>query len=86
MSDGGPAFPTTPGQYVDQKREIMQGLPGSTGMSLRDYFAAAAVQGLVARGDNIPKRDEYHGKTQAYCYADMAYALADAMLEIKRQV
>lgn len=35
MNDGGPAFP------------YYQGPEGSSGMSLRDYFAAAALTGLL---------------------------------------
>lgn len=52
----------------------------SGGMTLRDYFAAAALQGTLARGDPLPNRFEFQGKTQAECYADMAYTCADAML------
>lgn len=43
------------------------------GMSIRDYFAAAALTGLVAHHDN------WHLKYREV--AEDAYALADAMLE-----
>ena len=43
----------------------------SSGMTLRDYFAAKAMQGFLASGVNAP----------ANVFATKAYALADAMLE-----
>ena len=53
---------------------------GSTapGMTLRDYFAAKALQGMFASG-NIPKsaRDEE--------LAEVAYEMADAMLKVREQ-
>lgn len=39
INDGGPAFPVSP--------EIYNGT-GLCGMTLRDYFAAAALNGLIA--------------------------------------
>jgi hypothetical protein len=47
---------------------------GQTGMDLRDYFAAAALQGLVA--DHT--RDNYPEELAAY-----AYRLADAMIRAR---
>jgi hypothetical protein len=44
------------------------------GMSLRDYFAAAAMQGYLA-GKAIPDR-----RDSIELYARSAYAIADAML------
>jgi hypothetical protein len=50
-----------------------------TGMTLRDYFAAKAMQGLIAspRGtpDGSDATDEY--------YAKCAYIMADAMLKAR---
>jgi hypothetical protein len=48
---------------------------GQTGMDLRDYFAAAALQGLLA--DHT--RDGY-----PEALAASAYQLADAMLEERK--
>lgn len=39
--DGGPAFPFTP---TDRSGQIAETQPG---MSLRDYFAAKALQGMI---------------------------------------
>jgi hypothetical protein len=59
---GGPAFPTA---TLAQKTE--------GGMTLRDFFAAKAMQGYVARG-------------KAYDFEDIAkasYRVADAMLKAR---
>lgn len=59
--NGGPAFPTP------QTPSTVDGL--YDGMSLRDYFAAAALQGICARGF----------QTEAFA-AVQAYRVADAMI------
>jgi hypothetical protein len=58
---GGPAFPTE--RALPEQR---------SGMTLRDYFAAKAMQGLLAN-NNI-------GAQQL---AQAAYVVADAMLEVR---
>ena len=62
ISDGGPAFPADFQLY-------------STGMTLRDYFAAAALQGLLAS----PAEAEF-GVSH---FATAAYEAADAMLKAR---
>jgi hypothetical protein len=62
INDGGPAFPTPPGvQHND-------------GMTLRDYFAAAALQGMLSdaciAGSDLQ-------------LAENAYSYADAMLKAR---
>ena len=62
---GGPAFPTGTGVT-----------PYNPGMTLRDYFAAKAMQGLIASnddgaGDRIDEVPMY------------AYMIADAMLKAR---
>jgi hypothetical protein len=56
---GGPAFPRT--QW-----------PNETGMTMRDYFAAKAMQALV--------QGNYFDVT-----ATLAYKMADAMLKAREQ-
>ena len=60
---GGPAFPRT--QW-----------PNETGMTLRDYFAAKALQGMIAADYNLAP--EYVPSIAA-----SAYVLADAMLRAR---
>ena len=64
-ADGGPAFPT-PGYNQPE------------GITLRDYFAAKAMQGLYANPD-------YTDQTATVC-AQWAYELADAMLAAREAV
>lgn len=74
VKDGGPAFPVS-------EEAIMR---NAVGMTLRDYFAAKALQGFCSNPNahNNPKacaewlRD--HGATSAY-------QMADAMLEAREQ-
>jgi hypothetical protein len=70
--DGGMAFPQSyriPGSST---------VTGESGLSMRDYFAAAAMQGILASdspGDN----------TSFKLVASMSYQQADAMLESRKQ-
>ncbi len=59
---GGPAFPGTEANYARE---------GEAGMTLRDYFAAKALQGMTTDGWQA---DERAGMARE------AYKLADAML------
>jgi hypothetical protein len=52
---------------------------GQTGMDLRDYFAAAALQGLLAN----PKLHEEIMKNGQSWIPDSAYGWADAMIRAR---
>ena len=68
--DGGAAFPTPESEHNGEWRGQ------EVGMSLRDYFAAKAMSGMVA---NIVRGHVSYGNTR-----DMAarcYEIADEMLE-----
>jgi hypothetical protein len=67
---GGEAFPSHPEAGV-QRHFIARG------MSLRDYFAAKAMQGIISIPDHW-----YQNGTESI--AEMAYAMADAMLEERK--
>lgn len=64
---GGSAFPTPDTPYPNGL--VKQGEPG---MTLRDYFAAAALQGLMAGSLNTDDCD---------AIAKDCYLLADAMIQ-----
>lgn len=74
--DGGPAFPFA-GEDLDCE-----------GMSLRDYFAAAAISSAVATYRHGRESDEkrpcvsfgYEDNSDATVVAEYAYAIAEAML------
>lgn len=70
INDGGPAFPCkrefrSNGVVIDYEM-----VPG---MTMRDYFAAAALQGLLADG----------GGSSWEVDANAAYKAADAMLKAR---
>lgn len=72
INDGGPAFPKQGvedgyGKVVGEVR----------GMTLRDYFAAKALQGMIAGADFTIDID---GPMLGIGRAKIAYAMADAML------
>lgn len=71
MNTGSPAFP-----QVDYKQPLEGGAHIMTihgGMTLRDYFASKAIQGLLASTKVMDIR----------IIADDAYAIADAMLKAR---
>lgn len=77
MSDeSGPAFPTTTGYFED--RDGNKCVEGSNGITKRDYFAAKAMQTLIAHeGSEIL----YSAETGALLLiAEKSYKMADAML------
>lgn len=73
INDGGPAFP------VPQHERASDGVLVSQqgGMTLRDYFAAKALQGMIAGADFTIDID---GPMLGIGRAKIAYAMADAML------
>lgn len=76
-NDGGPAFPVEVTQYADGSYAGAQTAPRAewcTGVSIRDYFAAAALTGLANIG-NV----DLAPHTPPILARD-AYTLADAML------
>ena len=71
---GGPAFPE-PGLSNLPNGEFIY---GQSGMTLRDYFAAKAMQGILA-GDHPITHDEDPLET----VAEAAYHQADAMIKAR---
>lgn len=65
-NDGGPAFPVFPASSVGHAAAFR-------GMTLRDFFAAAALQGFMAN----KSRPEWFQPEQD---AQYLYKIADAML------
>ena len=67
MNTGGPAFPGF--DYISQDKK-----KNPEGMTLRDYFAAKAMQAMTHRGDGA-----------MYFSSLQAYKMADAMLKAREQ-
>ena len=70
---GGPAFPVPPELCQDLTIEEQRG------MTLRDYFAAKAMQGMLAN----PKLQEQILKAGQSWIEESAWKVADAMLATK---
>jgi len=75
MNDGGPAFPRASNPEAADFRQV--------GMSLRDYFAAVALQGMAAEmvKGGYPTDNFIEGFRERELIAETAYRLADAMLQ-----
>jgi hypothetical protein len=73
---GGPAFPAHDYIVGDLQAEGFAKLGETRGMTLRDYFAAKAMQAML---DSFSHPDNYEFA------ADRAYKMADAMLKARQQ-
>lgn len=79
-TDGGPAFPVSTGSKVSDVCGPYGHQDGNStwqfpGMTLRDYFAAKAMQGDCVRNE--------WGKNDLEDLASWAYLVADAMLKAR---
>ena len=68
---GGPVFPT---ESYSIERDVMV---REEGMTLRDYFAAKAMQAFIARETKL--------NPDLMMYAGAAYDVANAMLKAREQ-
>ena len=75
----GPAFPQRGGPIADASGSVCGYLGDSPGMTLRDYFAAKAMEGQIA-GDADATEDCYRVNI-----ARFSYAMADAMLAARQE-
>jgi hypothetical protein len=76
MKDGGPAFPQPPCPDCGTQH-APEHVPG---MSLRDYFAAKALNGMLASDSSVDRTKVNKAK-----WAEVAYEFADAMLKAREQ-
>lgn len=74
IDDGGPAFPQCQTRKSSPGLDVLVSTWG--GMTLRDYFAAHALQGLMA-DSNV------NADCETLCHA--AYQLADGMLKVRKE-
>jgi hypothetical protein len=71
IDDGGPAFPCP-----EASSAHFDNLTAYMGLTLRDYFAAAALQGFVTNNGT---------DTADGALAEWSYSLADAMIKAKKK-
>ena len=77
--DGGDAFPTI--KQFGESGEYWQ--EQGPGMTLRDYFAAKALDGLMSGRWKADIHDIY--TADACAWANSAYVFADAMIEARKK-
>ena len=74
IDDGGAAFPID--SYILNPNATEKEIKEAQGMTLRDYFAAAALQGFITNNGTDNTADG--------TLAEWAYTLADAMIEARK--
>jgi len=84
MNNGGPAFPLQHEKLFIKDHMVQnEVVEGAKGMSLRDYFAAHAMQGLLAGNAQDEMMEGLDGLSPKAVLVAHAYEFADAMLEEK---
>jgi hypothetical protein len=82
-NDGGAAFPFH-AEVMNRWDEGTHTVADFTGMTLRDYFAAAAMGAIIGREDTAAS-SEAHVPQLHSDVSRFAYGLADAMLKAREQ-
>lgn len=79
---GGSAFPRPYSQFaLNDHDDIRQSMWDQEGMSMRDWFAGMALQGLMAENATLPYQDRRSFMAMAF----EAYQMADAMIAERRR-
>lgn len=81
LPDGGPAFPT------DNEKQVGHQTWHYEGMTLRDYFAAAALTGvmeMISKGSHQPSPADKSGG--ASFIARSTYEIADEMIRARAAI
>lgn len=81
--DGGPAFSQVSTDHLWGINRDQIDVRSRGGMSLRDYFAAEAMNALAQR--LIPPKTREELPEVHAAFAEIAYSLADAMLEARKR-
>ena len=81
INDGGTAFPCV--YYSEPIGSIGPQLTIKGGMTLRDYFAAAALQGILSGADRSTVKYLENMRYPAGEMSSAAYNIADAMIKAR---
>lgn len=85
IKDGGPAFPVFIVAGHADPEQVAEACRDAAGLTVRDYFAAKAMQGYLSNSwlakeiDSMGERSD-----QQAIFADIAYSMADAMLAARK--
>jgi hypothetical protein len=84
--DGGPAFPNEYSLIEIGDGSYLESRP-TTGMTLRDYFAAKAMQGLYASGNLVFDQNGKEVAKEIFIkhISSISYEMADAMLKAREE-
>ena len=77
INDGGPAFPVHSVSWKEKGEDCVA--IGTHGMTLRDYFVAQALAGVLSSGD-VEIKTIVSNKLAAASFTQSCYIIADAML------
>jgi len=77
QNDGGSAFPVPTTHHPNGQIEY-----GTSGMTLRDYFAAHAIGNLITNKSVLEAADDAK-QPISKVVASIAYDIADAMLNVR---
>lgn len=84
LNDGGPAFPCEVDSTQPLHRQVGNTVWQTYGMTLRDYFAAKAMQALAAQALPLKHETGFGINDRRAHVASAAYAMADAMLKARQ--
>lgn len=82
INDGGPAFAAA-GVYVDDNMSAREIEASQAGMSLRDFFAAHALAGILSHSELMTAcvyAGERDGRPPRDVVTEAAYRYADSMI------
>lgn len=71
--------------YPDYAFPLPQKVDYQPGMGLREYFAAAALTGLITTMEVGVKESDDAEEDAIFCVAALSYKVADAMIEARRR-
>ena len=80
IDDGGPAFP----HFKFAENGKVEILPQG-GMTLRDYFAAQTLTGILSSGD-AKLENIISDKSATAVFAQSCYIIAEAMIDARKEV
>lgn len=99
IDNGGSAFPVTNPQFIykaggdaaksgtttdERDRLYMEATErAASGMSLRDYFAAKAMQGFASTARDLSRASDAHLREEFDFVSRVSYLMADAMLRAR---